>query len=56
MTAELDEDAWRRHAAEVPLGRAGEAEDVAGPIAFLLGDDARWVSGIVLDVDGGWGA
>jgi NAD(P)-dependent dehydrogenase (short-subunit alcohol dehydrogenase family) len=55
MTAELDDDAWRRYAALVPLGRAGEADDVAGPIAFLVGDDARYVTGQVLDVDGGWG-
>lgn len=37
----------------IPLGRAGEPEDVAGVIAFLASDDARFVSGVNLPVDGG---
>jgi len=37
----------------VPLGREGRAEDVAGPIAFLLGPDARYVHGAMLHVGGG---
>ena len=35
------------------LGRIGEPEDVAGAVSFLIGDDARFVSGAVLVVDGG---
>ncbi len=35
------------------LGRIGEPEDVAGAVAFLIGDDARFVSGAVVPVDGG---
>jgi NAD(P)-dependent dehydrogenase (short-subunit alcohol dehydrogenase family) len=37
----------------IPLGRAGEPEDIAGPITFLCSDDARYVTGSMLFVDGG---
>jgi NAD(P)-dependent dehydrogenase (short-subunit alcohol dehydrogenase family) len=36
-----------------PMG-FGCAEDIAGPVAFLLSDDARWMTGAVLPVDGGF--
>lgn len=38
-----------------PLGRAGEPEEVASLIAWLLGPDAGWVSGQVWGIDGGLG-
>jgi glucose 1-dehydrogenase len=38
----------------IPLGRVGLPEDVADVIAFLASDDARYVSGQTLFVDGGW--
>lgn len=37
-----------------PLGRNGQPEDIAAAAAFLLSDDAAFVSGQVLVVDGGW--
>lgn len=37
-----------------PLGRIGEVEDVARAAAFLLSDWSRYITGIVLPVDGGW--
>ena len=39
-----------------PLGRLGEPEDVAGAVAYLASAEASWVTGAVLDVDGGLSA
>jgi NAD(P)-dependent dehydrogenase (short-subunit alcohol dehydrogenase family) len=38
---------------KIPLGRAGQPDDIAGPAFFLCCDDARYVTGQVLVVDGG---
>ena len=38
----------------VPLGRAGYPEDVAGAMLFLASDDAEYITGELLHVDGGW--
>jgi NAD(P)-dependent dehydrogenase (short-subunit alcohol dehydrogenase family) len=40
--------------ARTPLGRWGTPDDVAGPVLFLAGPAARFVTGIVLPVDGGY--
>jgi len=40
--------------AHAPLAYLGEPEDVAGVVAFLASDDARNISGQVLEVDGGY--
>lgn len=37
----------------LPAGRMGLPEDFGGPVAFLASDDAQWVTGAVLNVDGG---
>lgn len=37
-----------------PMGRIGEPEDVANGVAFLASDEASWVTGTTLFVDGGW--
>jgi 3-oxoacyl-[acyl-carrier protein] reductase len=36
-----------------PLGRIGQPDDVAAAAAFLLSDDASWITGVTLDVSGG---
>ena len=55
MTASALGDASRRSAIEaaIPRGRVATAGDVAGPVVFLLGDDAVHVTGTVLSVNGG---
>ncbi|MET7880601.1 SDR family oxidoreductase [Micromonospora profundi] len=40
-------------ARDVPLGRVGEPDDVAGAVAYLVGADAGWVTGTAVTVDGG---
>lgn len=47
----LDE---KRVAARVPMGRVGLPGDLVGPAIFLASDEARYVTGEVLAVDGGW--
>lgn len=42
-----------RHKAMTPLGRVAQPEDVAGPIRFLLGPDAGFMTGQVLWINGG---
>jgi NAD(P)-dependent dehydrogenase (short-subunit alcohol dehydrogenase family) len=37
-----------------PMGRIGKPEDVANGVAFLASDEASWVTGTTLFVDGGW--
>jgi 3-oxoacyl-[acyl-carrier protein] reductase len=54
MTAEHLPEAQRAKLLEqIPLGRIGRAEDVAGAVAFLAGPEAAYVTGQVLRVNGG---
>jgi 3-oxoacyl-[acyl-carrier protein] reductase len=39
----------------IPLGRLGKAEEVADPILFLLSDAASFITGVVIDINGGSG-
>jgi 3-oxoacyl-[acyl-carrier protein] reductase len=45
----------RQAIARTPLGRAGQPEDIAPPVAFLASDDARWITGETIFVSGGAG-
>ena len=48
-------EGWQRRAlAETPLGRWGTPDDLGGVVAFLASDAARFVTGTVLPVDGGY--
>jgi 3-oxoacyl-[acyl-carrier protein] reductase len=40
--------------ASTPLGRVGQPDDVAEAVAFLVSDDARWITGSLVDTAGGW--
>jgi NAD(P)-dependent dehydrogenase (short-subunit alcohol dehydrogenase family) len=50
-----DPDAVRAERTAVhPMGRLGRPDDVAGLAVYLAGDEASWVTGAVLPVDGGY--
>jgi 3-oxoacyl-[acyl-carrier protein] reductase len=53
MTAVLSEEFKQTAVKQIPLGRVGSSEDVAGAVAFLASDDASYVTGHVLSVNGG---
>jgi len=53
MTAVLGEETREQMLGQIPLGRFGSAEDVAGAVAFLASDDAAYITGQTLNVDGG---
>ena len=53
MTAGLNESARAALLAQIPLGRLGTTRDVAGAICFLASDEAAYVTGHVLAVNGG---
>ncbi len=55
MTAGLSEERRLAVRASIPLGRTATADEVAAVIAFLAGEDAGYVTGAVVPVDGGLG-
>lgn len=51
---QVDEALDQLAATQIPLRRLGTPDDVAGAAAFLASDDAAFVTGVALPVDGGW--
>ena len=55
MTAELPEETQKQYKANIPAGRFATPDEVAGVVTWLAGDDAGYISGAVIPVDGGLG-
>lgn len=53
MTRDLSDEVKKRMLEAIPLGRFGQAADVAPVVVFLASDEARYVTGQVIHVDGG---
>jgi 3-oxoacyl-[acyl-carrier protein] reductase len=53
MTGGLSDAVVARYMAQIPLGRAGSPEDVAAAVVFLASEEASYITGQVLNVDGG---
>jgi len=55
MTAELPEETQKQYRASIPAARFATPGEVAGVVTWLAGDDAAYISGAVIPVDGGLG-
>ena len=53
MTSFLEEDAKQRIEETIPLGRLGKGEDIAKLVAFLTSDEASYITGQTISIDGG---
>jgi 3-oxoacyl-[acyl-carrier protein] reductase len=53
MTAELSDEFKQAAVKQIPLGRVGSADDVANAVAFLASEEASYITGHVLNVNGG---
>ena len=49
----MDEEARKLRGENIPLERPGDPEDMAGPALFLASEDAKYITGDIIKVDGG---
>lgn len=55
MTAVLGDDVAAKYRAQIPAGRFGSAREISAAVRYLASDEAGYVSGVVLPIDGGLG-
>ena len=55
MTQDLTEDVMEKLIESIPLGKIGSPDHIAGVVAFLASGDADYITGQVVQVDGGMG-
>ncbi len=55
MAAQLSEERMKELLAQIPLGTTARPEDIAAAVRFLASDEASYITGAVLPVDGGVG-
>jgi 3-oxoacyl-[acyl-carrier protein] reductase len=55
MTVGLSDDLVKKYAEQIPLGRFGSVDDIAGTVEFLAGEAASYITGALIPVDGGLG-
>jgi 3-oxoacyl-[acyl-carrier protein] reductase len=55
MTAELPDDRKKAYQASIPAGRFAQPDEVAAAVRFIASDDAAYITGAVIPVDGGLG-
>ena len=53
MTAKMPREAYQANIDAIPLGRAGKPEEVAALASFLASDDAAFINGACIDINGG---
>ena len=53
MTADIPETRKEKQLAAIPLGRFGKPDEIAGIVRFLASDEAAWITGQTISVDGG---
>ena len=54
MTRGMPDEIRQQLIDQIPLGRAGQPEDIAGAVSFLCSDDASFITGAVVDANGGY--
>lgn len=54
MITSLPQEQQDLYASFVPLGRLGESDEVAGLVAYLLGEESSFVTGVTIPIDGGF--